>query len=71
MCFEWLDDKGYYFGYSVLVLGIVYNIKNVKIVFEDWSDIMKGEWKGKVNFLDLVFLGLVLDFVIGYVKKNG
>ncbi len=43
------DDKGHYFGYSASALGIVYNTKNVKTAPEDWSDITKGEWKGKVN----------------------
>ncbi len=44
---EWSDDKGHYFGYSASALGIVYNTKNVKTAPEDWSDITKGEWKGK------------------------
>lgn len=38
---------------------------------EDWSDITKGEWKGKVNLPDPALSGSALDFVTGYVKKNG
>ncbi|MFJ8526947.1 ABC transporter substrate-binding protein [Bacillus sp. NPDC094106] len=68
---EWSDDDGHYFGYSASALGIVYNTKNVKTVPEDWSDVTKGEWKGKVNIPDPALSGSALDFVTGYVKKNG
>ncbi|EOP92202.1 extracellular solute-binding protein [Bacillus sp. AC79A.1] len=68
---EWSDDKGHYFGYSASALGIVYNTKNVKTAPEDWSDITTGEWKGKVNLPDPALSGSALDFVTGYVKKNG
>ena len=43
----------------------------MKTAPEDWSDITKGEWKGKVNLPDPALSGSALDFVTGYVKKNG
>ena len=41
----------------------------MKTAPEDWSDITKGEWKGKVNLPDPALSGSALDFVTGYVKR--
>ena len=68
---EWSDENGHYFGYSASALGIVYNTKIVKTAPSDWTDVTKSEWEGKVNIPDPTLSGSALDFVTGYVKKNG
>lgn len=65
------DKDGNYFSYSLSALGIAYNTKTVTSPPKEWSDLTKPEWKDKVNVPDPAQSGSALDFVTGYVNKNG
>lgn len=65
------DKDGNYFSYSLSALGIAYNSKTVTNPPKEWSDLTKPEWKDKVNIPDPAQSGSALDFMTGYVNKNG
>ncbi|WP_164821286.1 ABC transporter substrate-binding protein [Paenibacillus koleovorans] len=65
------DKDGNYFSYSLSALGIAYNTKLVTNPPKEWADLTKPEWKGKINIPDPALSGSALDFLTGYVNKNG
>ncbi|NEW08389.1 ABC transporter substrate-binding protein [Paenibacillus sp. SYP-B3998] len=65
------DKEGNYFSYSLSALGIAYNTKLVTTPPKEWNDLTKPEWKDKVNIPDPAQSGSALDFMTGYVNKNG
>lgn len=67
----WSDKDGHFFSYSASALGIVYNTKLVKNPPQDWSDLTKEEWRGKVNIPDPAQSGSALDFITGYLSGKG
>lgn len=68
---DYSDKDGNYFSYSLSALGIAYNSKTVTNPPKEWSDLTKPEWKGKINIPDPAQSGSALDFMSGYVNKNG
>lgn len=68
---EWTDAEGNYFGYSASALGIAYNTKLVQNPPTEWEDLLKEEWKGKVNIPDPALSGSALDFITGYLSAKG
>lgn len=67
---EFSDKDGNYFSYSLSALGIAYNTKNVTNPPQQWSDLAKPEWKGKINIPDPAQSGSALDFISGFVNKH-
>ncbi len=68
---DWKDADNHFFGYSASALGVTYNTLEVKEPPTDWSDFTAPEWKGKVNIPDPSLSGSALDFISGYIYKNG
>ncbi len=68
---EFSDKEGNYFSYSLSALGIAYNSKNVTNPPQQWSDLLQAEWKGKINIPDPAQSGSALDFISGFINKQG
>ena len=71
MVSDWKDAENNYFCYSGSALCIVYNTKLVENPPKDWSDLTAPQYKNQLMMPDPTSSGSCMDFVTGYVNKNG
>ena len=68
---DWIDSKGYYYGFSGSALGLSYNTKAVKQPPKDVKDLTNAKYKNKIAIPDPSESGTALDLLSIKVNNEG
>lgn len=68
---DWIDKKGYYYGFSGSALGMSYNTDNVKKAPKDLKDLTDKRFKDKIAIPDPSESGTALDLLSIKVNNEG
>lgn len=68
---DWVDEEGYYYGFSGSALAIVYNTENVTNPPTDLSDLQDEQYQDKIAIPDPSQSGTALDLLSIKINNEG